>query len=172
MGETLLKHNKRGQLAIDMVTIIIIFIIVSFSFIIGYKALKEINDDFQLDTDFSATAKDNLQGVTTQYPIYMDNAFLIMLILFWIILIVSTLFINANPIFFIVSVLLLIVVFMVGMSMSNAYGEVMSDGELVLFSDSFPKINFVMNNLLMVLIVMGLTASIALYAKSQSGGIT
>lgn len=165
-----MKH-KKGQIAIDIMSILIILFIVGITFVIGYKALSEINTDIQADADFNSDVKANVQGVATNYPIFMDNAFFIMIILFWIIMIITSLFIDSNPIFFIISVVLLFFVFVIGMIMSNAYEDIMSDGELINFSDAFPKMSFVMNNLLLVIIVIGMTATLALYAKNNTGGL-
>lgn len=169
-GENCFKPSRKGQTVLDLVTVMIILMVIGISAVVGNKLVNEVNSDVQADPSTSSEAKAFLGNVSSEYPVYMDNAFIIVLVLFWIILIVSSLFIDTHPIFFIVTVFLLLFVFVAGMIISNSYENIVQDGDFLTFSSEFPKTNWVMSNLLIVLMVMGFTAGLALYAKSQYGG--
>lgn len=157
--------SSKGQVALDILILVVILFVLAISWVIGNKVLGDLNTDIQASDDLSDEAKAMSNNVTTQYPSYMDNAFVFFLVLFWVLLLVSSFMIDTHPIFFIASVILLFVTFMVGMVLSNTYEEIRSDSDLASSANDFPKMNWVMDNILLVLIVIGVTTTIALYAK-------
>ena len=80
-------------------------------------------------------------------------------------LLITSFLIDTHPVFFIVTVVLLLAVFVVSMFIANAYEELTQDADLAAFSVQFPFTNFIMSNLLLIMIVMGLSTGVALYAK-------
>lgn len=159
--------NKRGQAIFDVILVVIVLFVIAVAAVLGGFLFSELNDEIQADDDFSATAKSVTNTANTAYPVWFDNAILTILIFLWLMLIVTSFFIDAHPIFFIITVLLLIVVFIVGMAMANAYEELVSDSDLGSFADNMPKAAFIFNNFLVVLIIIGLTTALALYAKGN-----
>ena len=75
--------------------------------------------------------------------------------------------IDTHPIFFAVTVILLIIIFVIAMMLSNAYNEVTDDDAFSTSAASFPKMNWIMDHFLLVAIVIGLSATLALFAKNQ-----
>jgi len=161
------SSNKRGQAVFDLIIVVIILFVLALAAVFGAYVYDELNDEIQNDADFSAQAKESAQFVDTNYSNWFDNVIITVLIFLWILLLVTSFLIDAHPVFFIVTVLLLIVVFIAGMAMANSYAELTSDSELSGFAANMPKTAFVFDNLLIVLIIMGLTASLSLYAKSN-----
>jgi len=160
---------KKGSTPLDVLVGAVMFLAFAVIIVLSFKFLSEINTEIQSDTDFNPEAQANLQQTTSQFPLYMDNAFLITVVLFWVFIIISSFFIDTYPVFFIVSFLFLIFVFVVGMYLGNTYEDVMSDGELTTFADSFPKMAWIMSHLLLVLIVIGSSSALALYSNSGGG---
>lgn len=161
------SSNKRGQAIFDLVLVVIIIFVLALAAVFGAYVYDELNDEIQNDSDFSAQAKESAQFVDTNYSNWFDNVIITVLIFLWVLLIVTSFLIDAHPVFFIITVLLLIVVFIAGMAMANSYEELTSDGDLNAFANNMPKTAFVFDNFLVVLIVMGLTAALSLYAKSN-----
>jgi len=159
--------NKRGQAIFDMIMVIIVLFILGLAAVVGGFIMSELNDEVQADNDISTTAKEASSSVNANYSTWFDNVFLTVLIFLWIMLIVTSFMIDAHPIFFIITVLLLIVVFIVGMGMANAYEELTTDADFSAYSANMTKTNFIFDNFLLVLIIMGLTAAASLYAKSN-----
>ena len=161
------SSNKRGQTVFDLIMVLIVLFILGLTAVIGGFIMSELDDEIQNDSDMSATSKNVSATVEANYSTWFDNVFLTVLIFLWIMLIVSSFMIDAHPIFFIVTVLLLIVVFIVGMAVANSYTELTSDPDFSEYADNMTKTQFIFDNFLLILIVMGLTAAVSLYAKSN-----
>lgn len=159
--------NKRGQAIFDMLMVIIVLFILGIAAVVGGYIMNELNDEIQADDDMSETAKTASGSVNSNYSTWFDNVFLTVLIFLWIMLIVTSFMIDAHPIFFIITVLLLIVVFIVGMAMANSYEELTNDADFAEFAGNMTKTSFIFDNFLIILIIMGLTAAVSLYAKSN-----
>jgi hypothetical protein len=170
-GVSYKKKHKKASAILDVLIGSILFLTVAIATVFGFRILSEINDEIQADADISTIAKTNSQNVTTEFPKYMDNAFLMMVVLFWVFLLVSSFFIDTYPVFFVVSFILLIFVFVIGMAMANTYEEVVTESGISTFADSFSKMNWIMEHLLIVLIVMGLSSAFVLYANSSGGKV-
>ena len=165
-------RGKKAQTVTDVLIVVLILTVFAVSSIFASKILREVNADVQAMDDMSVEAKASLANVNDNFPETFDTAFIIMLVLFWALLIVTSVFIDTNPILFILVCLMLVFVFIIGMMVSNAYSEILLDsGELSTFAASFPMTHFVMTHLLLFMIGMGFTSAIALYAKSGRGGI-
>lgn len=163
------SFKKKGSTPLDVLVGVIMFLAFAVTAVFAFKVLSEINTEIQADDDLGNFTKQNMAGVTTHFPSYMDNAFLMMVILFWIFIIVTSFFIDTYPVFFIISFLFLVFVFIIGMYLSNTYEDIMSDGDISTFADSFPKINWIMSHLLLVIMVIGVSSALALYANSGGG---
>lgn len=158
---------SKGQTFIDVITLLFFLFVIGVSVIIGLMVTNNLNDEIQADTDMSAEAQNASQGFTDNYPGLFDKLFLFFLFLFWIFLIVSSFLIDTHPIFFAVSIILLLFVFGLSMIMGNAYEEVAADSELTTYAAEFPIMNWVMSNILIVSIIIGFTTALALYAKNK-----
>lgn len=159
--------NKRGQAVFDLVLVVIVLFVIAIAAVLGGFLFDSLNDEIQADDDFSPTVKSITNTASTSYPVWFDNVILTILIFLWLMLIVTSFFIDAHPIFFIITVLLLVVVFIVGMAMANGYEELTADSDLGSFADNMPKTAFIFDNLLIMLIIIGLTTALALYAKGN-----
>ena len=159
---------RKGQTYADAILVIVILFAMGIVAIFGANIVNELNTEIQADDSFSSDAKAVSSNVQENYSPLFDNIFVIVLGLFWLLLLVSAFMIDTHPIFFFVMIFLLVVVFIVGMALSNAYSEVAEDTDISADASAFTKTIWVMDNLLIIMIVMGFTSAIALYAKSQT----
>ena len=157
----------KGQTPAELILVILILTVMAIVAVLGYKVLTDAKDEMLIDPDINPEAQSALENVHDQYPNFMDRAFLLAVVLFWAMLIVTSFLIDSHPIFFILSIILLLFTFVIGMVMSNTYEEFTADPDLSTAAQSFPITNWVIGNLLMVVIVIGLTTAVALYAKNQ-----
>jgi hypothetical protein len=154
----------------DILLVIIILFTLAVVTVMGNYVLSMVNDDVQSDGEMSNLSRESLDSLNTRYPETMDSNFAIVLVLFWIFLLISSFLIDTHPIFFIISVILLLLAFIVAMVISNTYQDVGSDTDIAPFADNFPIINFVMGNLLLVVIAIGFSVVIVLYGKNKWSG--
>lgn len=163
------KRSKKGSTPLDVLVGVVMFLAFAITAVFAFKVLSEINTEIQADSDFNNESKASINTVSVQFPTFMDNAFLMMVILFWVFIIVSSFFIDTYPAFFVISFIFLVFVFIVGMYLSNTYEEVVSESGVSTYADSFPKMSWIMEHLLLVLMVIGVSSSLALYANSGGG---
>lgn len=150
-----------------MIMVVIVLFTLGLAAVFGYRILSEMNDEMQADADLHTEAKAVMTTVDTNYPSWIDSAFLLTLILLWGLLIVTSFMIDSHPVFFVLTLVLLLFVFIVGMALSNAYQDVTADSDLTASANAFPVINWVMGHFLIVLIVIGLSSALSLYAKNR-----
>lgn len=161
------SNKRKGQSALDLVFLIVAMFMVGITAIFGYKILSDINTDVQADPDVATIAKTELGNTTANYPQYFDNAFVLILAIGWIATILTAFLIDAHPVFFIISWLLVIFALVIGMVMSNAYQDFTADEDITTAADAFPMTNWIMENLLILFIAMGGTSILSLYAKGR-----
>ena len=157
--------NKRGQTIFDTIMLLIVLFILAAAAIVGAMVFSGVNDEIQADTDISTEAKTAMTTVNDGYSNWFDAAILSALIFFWALLLITSFMIDTHPVFFIVTVVLLLAVFVVSMYIANAYEELATDEDLSSFADKFPFTTFIFQNLLKIMIVIGLSTGVALYAK-------
>lgn len=160
---------KKGNVFLDTMTFIIILIVFGLFCFIGYKIFTDFNNDIQSDPDISDVAKAKMAVMQSNYPSLMDYLFLTVLILFWIAVIVSSFLIDTHPVFFILSIFLLIIVLIVGAELSNSYEELVTENGDVFIIAQFPIIHWVLSHLVAVIITIAMSIVIALYAKNRGG---
>jgi len=160
---------KKGNVFLDTITVSVMLVIFGLFVFLGYIILDGFNEDFQADADMSVEAKEKLQTLEDSYPKTMDYLFLTFLVLFWISAIISSFAIDTHPIFFVLSIILLIIVLIVGAELSNSYQELAE--ESFFQAEVFPIINWVLSNLVIMIVFIAISIIIALYAKSSSGGV-
>lgn len=161
------KYKPAMMNIADILLVMIVLVAFAMISIFGHQTFSLINDDIQSDADLSTTAKTTSSNLEARYPATLDGAFAIMFVLFWIFLIVSSFLIDSHPIFFIISIILLLGAFVVAMVLSNSYQELMSDSDISSFGDQFPITNFIIGNLLLVVIAIGFSVVIVLYGKNK-----
>ena len=164
-----LLNKKNGQAVFDLTLLVIVVFVIAIAAVFGGFLYSELNDEIQNDNDFSATAKSTSASINTSYSSWFDNVIFMAIILLWIALLITSFMIDTNPVFFIITIIFMVVVFVIGMGMSNAYDEITSDSDLNNYVNNFSKTNFIFDNFLIVLIVIGFTTALALYAKGGGG---
>lgn len=161
------RFRKKGQFGTDLLVWILALFVLGIVLIVGNMINNDLTTELVADDDISNTSKTMLQEQEAAYSNWGDNVFIMVLILFWAFLIITSFYIDTNPIFFFISVVLMVGVLLVGGLISNTYEDITEDDLLSTFANDFPKINWVMENLLLVLIVIGLSTALSLYAKGR-----
>lgn len=160
-----MNDSSNGQLGMEGILVLIVLVVVGIGFIMIAPMAKEINADLQAEVGFAPEAKSVAQSTVGDYPERMDNVYFLMFFLLWIFMIGAAFFSNTHPIFLAVSILL--VVFILGMSMllGDAYEELQDDPDFSEFTGSYPKMNWIMGNILKVFVMMTLSTLMVLYTR-------
>lgn len=164
--------SKKGQTYFDIAIIIILIFGAAFGFIAVNMGLNTINtallgtEEFNSSTDQGQVINEFDQNFASTY----DNVFAIVLIFLWISMIVTAFYVDSNPIFMIIAFVLIVFVLIIAAVLSNTYAVFASNENIYTFASEFPKMNFIMNNLLLICIFIAMSGLIALYGKNNFGG--
>lgn len=157
--------NKKGNAVLDGITIVVVMVALGIFLLFGNYIIDTLNTDIQAADDIGADAKGVVSTINSNYVSLFDNLFLFAFILLVIFILVSVFLIDTHPIFFIVSAILLIFVFVVAGLLANVYNDVATDSDLVTYSNNFTYMSWLMTHLLEVIIGLGFLISIVLFAK-------
>lgn len=162
-----LPFKKKGNFIIDTSLFMIVMFIFSLMAIFGYLIFDEFNTDFQAESDVNQVAKDELNDLYVVYPSSLDGAVLMAFVLFWVMILVTSFFIQTHPVFFIVSILFLTFVIFVAATLSNTYEELADEADVSSFSDAFPMSGFLINNLPYAVLVVAFSVLAVLFGKDR-----
>ena len=158
--------SKKANVILDLLIVLVLLFVIAISFIITGKIQTEINDDIQQDTSLDAEYKQINQDLTTKYPTIIDNSILFFFILLWIVTIVTSRLVDTNPIFFILSFILLIFAFIIIIILGNTFIDIFT-GDLGGMETSYPFTFWIFNHILIIAIIQGFTIMLSLFAKPQ-----
>lgn len=161
--------NKKGNAVSDTLLVVVVLFIFSIMAVVSYNIYHDLNTQLQADDTISNTTKETLQDLDDSYPDMFDQAIGIALVLFWIFALGSSLFIDTHPLFFIVSLVLLVSILFVAGVMANTYEELVQDTDLGTGYTEFPITNWIFSHYVELGIIIMFTIGIALYGKSRGG---
>ncbi len=164
--------SNKAQTFIDVFLVAVIIFISATAFVLISMMQKNITSEMITDEDISSSpeAVAALSSFDAHFTTMLDNTMLVVFVLFWIFIIVSSLFVDANPVFLIISFLLLVIILISMGVMSNAYEEFISDGDVYTFAAGFPKTNYIVEHLVMFSVFISFSGIIAIYGKNFFGG--
>ena len=158
------NYRKKGNAVFE--TLIILFVILAFSLItiFGYTIFKDFNADIVDDDILPASEKAKLTSFEADYPSIFDYVSLFILIIFTIGGMVSAFMIDTNPIFFVVTIVLLLSTFVLAAYLNNIFFETLTPAEI----EDFPITTWLFDNLIKVIAISGLLITLSLFAKSRT----
>ena len=159
------KTNKKGNIVIGILSVIFIIFAVSIATSYLIEPLSEMSDEITADPMMSNQSKVIIQSSETHYVGFWDGVIVFSVILLWIFSVISAFFINDHPIFFIITIIMLIIVLYVCALIANEYEELTSEGTLLENQQYYPKTRFLMNHLVELAVLIGFTYTIAIYVK-------
>ena len=158
------KRNKKANAVLDSAYIIVALISFGMLSVIGWTMWNEFSPDIKADID-TAEANATIDFVDDNFIPLMDGGFMFVFIGLWIFAIIASFMIDTHPIFFIISLIILLTILAAAAFMSNFYTEFMEEPEYAVYVTDFPITDFILSNLLIVTIIIGASIMLALYAK-------
>lgn len=156
------RANAVADSAIIMAVIVTLVIAL---FIVYTQILSPLNTDIQADDDMSSQSKTISAKSTSDYSSFWDQAIPMLLAFFWMGALITSQFIDTKPVFFVFTIIGIIVLLLVTMSMEDLYEDTISDDTYAGIETTFPKIHFLMSNIVGVILIIAFSVGVALYAK-------
>lgn len=158
--------KKKGNAAIEVMLFVVIIFSLALLTQLMYPVFTDMKNSVVDDPDIAQIGKDRINNLHGRYDTIFDNAIAIIFIFVWIGTLISAFFVDTHPVFFVLTIIILLVVFFVGAILGNTYEEIIADGgELEANSSKFSITNFIFGHLLESMIFIGISISITLYAK-------
>jgi len=161
----LTSRSKKGNVGLEIIILIVVLFCFSLIVRFMYPVFTDLKDVVDDEENVPDAAKARMNDIYDRYPPIFDWAFVFILGFMWIGSLITAFFIDSHPLFFVFTVIVLIVIFYVAADISNSHQEIVEDADLVGDYDSFPMTNWVMNHLLEIIIVISFTVAVALYMK-------
>lgn len=161
--------------AADLVITIVIILVVSFSSIFGYVLYTELQEDM-LDTPMfndSTAPREALIGGEVVIDMY-DEILLGVVVAMILGMLLLAVFLNTHPAFIVAMILILIFVVILSASFSNMYEDISGHDQFSDAASNFPMQNYIMDNLPLIMAVIGILIIIVLLAKiprASGGGV-
>lgn len=161
-----LNSKGQGHLLLIMFLIVGLFGFALFA-ILGGKVFSEMNDFIQTDDDMSTENKDITQNLFDKYADVFDAAFITVLFFAWLALIATAYAFSDSPVWFIITIVIILITLYVGAELANTYDDATSDSDLLATRNLFPMTNLIMSNFLLTIIVFAASAILAMYGGSR-----
>lgn len=162
-------NKKRGNVVLDMILFFILLFCFAIVAKVGYVVLSSANDAIQDNPRFGSEAKANLSDRATNYPNTWDNLFVMAMVLTMVFVFVASFLIDSHPMFYAISLGLLVFVFIVGGIFANIHNDVTNTDSMLSFSGSFPKTNYIMDHLVEFGLAAAFLTMVGLFGKNAIG---
>ena len=158
-----LQKSKKGSF-FDNMSVFIWLIIIILVLALCMFVLTKINDQFQ-NSGLPSEATTKLNTFTTKFNGLADGSVILWLVILWIGTILSALFLDSYPIFFVIFITLSVVSFFILAPLANVMVNFFNDTSFASVVASLPWTMFFINNLLVFNALFIVTNGLALYAK-------
>lgn len=155
-----LSYKKKGNTAIETVTVVVFIVLFALTTVVVYSSLSDVFTELSNDTTLSNTTRNTISLVDTTYQSVFDYAIIFMYFILAIGSAIAAYFVEANPRYFVVLLIALVIVTIIGAYLNNAFFDVVDNSLRV----TFPYTFFIMDHIVMFSIIFGVLITLGLYA--------
>ena len=163
LKRTGLEFNKKGNIYLDMTTLFVVIFALSLIFIMFSSIFNDLNTTFQ-SSNIDSKGKTIIANTNSQLPTFSDYTILFTLVALWVIGLIGAYYIDATPVFVMILFFMFIALIVASMFLSNAYFDISENFDTAV---NFPITNFIMNNIVIILIGIGTTMSMVMFGKTS-----
>lgn len=158
--------KKKGNAVIDSALILaMIFSFVLTVIILKINVIDPVDTEIQADDDWGSQSKTISDRTASNFSNIWDTAIIFILVFLWAAAIVSSLFIDTKPAFFIFSLIGIVFVMITAMSIEQSYEDTIADDDYSTIETTYPKVHFMMENIVYVILVIAFSIAAVLYGK-------
>ena len=157
--------NKKGSIG-DVFFISVFIFLLAIVFVVGWVIHSKVNDEFQNNPSIVDQGKTMMQNSTDDYISLFDGIFLTIIVGLWIGTIILAFQIDIHPVFFVLTIIVFAILVILTALFGNAFYTFANNANIVSYADDFTIIPFVMNNFVTVMIVLGFSVALVMYAKT------
>lgn len=162
-------RRKKAQIQQIAFFLILVFSVI-FTLLVSKYILVAFDDALEEDSLHTTESRQALNDMDVAFPTF-DNMILFVLVVLSIGLIITSFFIPTHPIFIVINVFGIFFLAFLGMLLSNMYADIIAEStELASVYSTFPKLNFVMNQLPWIACILVFIVTIVQYSKFRREG--
>jgi len=161
-------ESKKGQ-AQDLLIYGIIIFILGIVILISFKLITDINTQIQDNDNMGASAKASVNKFKNNFATIFDAVYVLSVLLFSILMIVSVFLIDTHPIFFALSLPLFLAVLFVNVVLANALDDIGNNSVFATLYDQLNMMQFIASHWIALLSIVGFITLIVFYSKRASG---
>ena len=162
-------RRKKGQIQQIAFFLVLVFSLI-FILLLSKYILVQFDNALEDDNLHTTESRQALNDMDVAFPTF-DNMILVVLVLLSIGLIITSFFIPTHPIFIVINVFGIFFLAFLGMLLSNLYADIIAESEeLAAVYSTFPKLNFVMNQLPWIACILVFIVTIVQYSKFRREG--
>lgn len=151
----------------DIIFVTIFIFVFAVSFFFGYiimdKFKAEVNQTNTIDVSYIQTGQDAF--------LIFDGLMVFVIAMLFISVIISAFLIDVHPVFFVISLIFLVLSIFVGAQISNIFIEFSQASDIAVATSNYPLTIYLFQNLPTIILVFGIIISIVIYSKIRQGGI-
>lgn len=166
--------NNRGS-ALDLIYVVVILFGLMISFFV-FGILSDEYTDMVNDplSGFNTSTANNITNAARVIDANFDLLWipLVVFLIMGVVALVS--YLNSNPVGFVISILVMMICILIAAELSNAYGEITSDGDFQEQADKHTIIPFYFNHQPLIISILGILVLVVLYARKNNvfgGGV-
>lgn len=164
--------NKKAS-AQDILYLCVLLLVGSIVFFVGHRAYTEMNDHFQNVTMLSSQGRAVLNNTATMIGSghLLDYAFITIFIMLTIGILLLAYVNDFSPAYLVLFIVVLIITLIVSIQFSNAFYTIRTHSEFTTTAASYPMMQYIMENLPYVILVIGILFGLVIYSKFRSRGV-
>ena len=160
--------NKKGNIILDTLTILVVILAFGIITVYSNQIFGDVNTDIQASDTMSNESKAQVQALYTRFPDVMDGLFVFMFILLWAVALLMSYLIDSHPVFFILSIVLLVFVIFIGGILANTYEDVISEDSISAYAAEFPMMNYIITHIIEFTVAIAFSIGVVLYGKYRN----
>jgi len=162
------KKGRRGNIALDILVMIVCMSVLAIILVIAYPPLKTALTGISSTTNLTTTGEAILTSTRDTFPSIYDAGFAFLFMGIWIFFLASAYFIENHPIFFVVNLVVMILALLAVPIIGNVTEATIASSTE---ASSFPYIQWMTGHYLELVLLVFFTVTIAYFARNKERGI-
>ena len=154
--------NRKGNV-FDIIYIMIVLFLIAVVTLVGIKVYDAWDESNTITSDTGNIIMQKADMTLTT----LDGVFAFIIVMLFILVLISAFLINTHPVFFIVTLIMLIIALIIGAAFSNIF-ETLTGDSLSGEAERLPIISELMGNLPFIVLVIIVAVAVVLYAKMKT----
>jgi len=161
------SSSKKGNAVLESLTIILVLVMFAVTSIFGYQVFDGLNTDIQADSTMGNESKQISGNFYGKYADLFDNLILMVFVLLFAGVMIGTFLVDSHPIFFALTLIAMIGLFVVAAILGNTYEDIMMGGDISVYANQFTYTTWIMSHILELAIGTGFAIAFTMFAKHK-----